>query len=72
MDSCNLERECGEMNGVSTRRKKECNVHILAFMYVQSIGPQLTFIKNDIVRENWSWKTLLQIECDDIYTKIGF
>ena len=37
------------MNGVSTRRKKGCNVHVPAFMYAQSIGPQLTFIKTTLL-----------------------
>ena len=55
----------------STRRKKGCNVLVPAFMYAQRIGPQLKFIKMTLL-ERTGVGRLLQIDCDDIYSKIGF
>ena len=42
-----------------------------AFMYAQRIGPQLMFIKMTLL-ERTEIGRLLQIDCDDIYSKIGF
>ena len=42
-----------------------------AFMYAQRIGPQLKFIKITLL-ERTGVGRLLQIDCDDIYSKIGF
>ena len=43
-----------------------------AFMYAQRIGPQLLkFIKMTLL-ERTGVGRLLQIDCDDIYSKIGF
>ena len=42
-----------------------------AFMYAQRIGPQLKFIKMTLL-ERTGVGRLLQIDCDDVYSKIGF
>ena len=40
-------------------------------LYAQRIGPQLKFIKMTLL-ERTGVGRLLQIDCDDIYSKIGF